>query len=149
MGKHSIVGVLLFIVTTLVQASPLVNNPLYCMMANIYHEARGEALEGKIAVANVVMNRVTDKNYPNNVCDVVYQRKQFSWTLDTDKLRKRVKFDYQTYKIAMKALTGKLVDYTQGATHYHTVKVNPYWTNNKVYLTRIGNHVFYKRTEAT
>ena len=140
------IGGLLLSLASLVHASPFTDNPLYCMMANIYHEARGEPIKGQMAVASVVMNRVAHKNYPDSVCDVVYQRKQFSWTLDTHKLRMTPKFDYQIYRVALMALKGHLIDYTGGATHFHTTAINPYWTESKVYLTTIGNHVFYKRS---
>ena len=53
---------------------------LGCLAMNIYHEARGEPVKGKLAVAAVTMNRVKAKYYPDTVCEVVWQRKQFSWT---------------------------------------------------------------------
>tara|TARA_B100000424_G_C22945216_1_gene503062 strand:+ start:2217 stop:2774 length:558 start_codon:yes stop_codon:yes gene_type:complete len=46
---------------------------LYCLAANSYFEARGETFDGKIAVAQVVINRVKSKNYPNTICEVVQQ----------------------------------------------------------------------------
>lgn len=141
------IGGLLLSLATLVSAQPLVDNPLYCMMKNIYHEARGEPLEGQIAVANVTMNRVAHSRFPNSVCEVVFQRKQFSWTLSRAKVNKQdIQFSDAIYTIALKAVTGRLVDYTGGATHYHTTAINPFWADSKVYLDTIGNHVFYKRS---
>jgi len=55
---------------------------LYCGAQNIYHESRGESNLGQIAVAHVVRNRVESPKYPNTVCEVVWQPKQFSWTHD-------------------------------------------------------------------
>jgi len=52
---------------------------MHCLAKNIYFEARGETLEGKIAVANVTMNRVASSNYPNTLCGVVYQAKYSKW----------------------------------------------------------------------
>ena len=52
---------------------------MHCLAKNIYFEARGETLEGKIAVANVTMNRVNSPNYPNTLCGVVYQAKHSKW----------------------------------------------------------------------
>ena len=52
---------------------------MHCLAKNIYFEARGESLRGKIAVANVTMNRVEDPNYPNTICGVVYQAKYSKW----------------------------------------------------------------------
>lgn len=53
---------------------------LNCMIENIYLEARGEDLKGKILVGSVVINRSKDKHYPSTICGVVYQPHQFSWT---------------------------------------------------------------------
>lgn len=52
---------------------------MHCLAKNIYFEARGETLDGKIAVANVTMNRVASSNYPNTLCGVVYQAKYSKW----------------------------------------------------------------------
>jgi len=54
---------------------------MHCLAKNIYFEARGETLKGKIAVANVTMNRVDSPNYPNTICGVVYQAKHSKWWL--------------------------------------------------------------------
>ena len=55
---------------------------ILCLAMNIYHEARGESIEGQIAVAVVTMNRVKESKWPNTPCEVVWQNKQFSWTKD-------------------------------------------------------------------
>ena len=55
---------------------------IHCLALNIYHEARGESLEGRLAVAAVTMNRVRDKRFPDRVCEGVWQPRQFSWTHD-------------------------------------------------------------------
>ena len=52
---------------------------LHCLATNIYHEARGESYQGKIAVANVVMNRIHSNRFPGTFCDVVYQAKYSTW----------------------------------------------------------------------
>jgi len=55
---------------------------VHCLALNIYHEARGETFEGKLAVAAVTLNRVRHKRFPDGVCEVVWQPRQFSWTHD-------------------------------------------------------------------
>jgi spore germination cell wall hydrolase CwlJ-like protein len=55
---------------------------MHCLAKNIYFEARGESLKGKIAVANVTMNRVDSPKYPNTICGVVYQAKHSKWWLE-------------------------------------------------------------------
>ena len=55
---------------------------MHCLAKNIYFEARGESTKGKIAVANVTMNRVDSPKYPNTICNVVYQAKHSKWWLE-------------------------------------------------------------------
>ena len=55
---------------------------LACLIQNGYHEARGESLLGIVAVTEVVLNRVDDNRWPDTVCEVVWQKNQFSWTTD-------------------------------------------------------------------
>ena len=117
-----------------------------CLALNIYHEARGEGLDGMMAVANVTMNRVRSSRYPASVCKVVYQPKQFSWTLDTT-LTPVLHFPPEIMRIASLAVTGNLVDITRGATHFHATRIQPYWASSKRKTVTIRNHVFYKPTK--
>jgi spore germination cell wall hydrolase CwlJ-like protein len=55
---------------------------MHCLAKNIYFEARGESNRGKVAVANVTMNRVDSPHYPNSICGVVYQAKHSTWWLE-------------------------------------------------------------------
>ena len=52
----------------------MLKTALMCLALNIYFEARNESIAGQIAVAEVTLNRVASKNYPNNVCGVIYQK---------------------------------------------------------------------------
>ena len=116
-----------------------------CIATAIYHEARGEPLEGMIAVANVIVNRMESRWFPSTACKVVYQRKQFSWTLFPSKLEPVEDFrNTDILKIAELALLGRLIDYTNGATHYHANYVRPYWKHTKTHTVTIGNHIFYR-----
>ena len=58
-----------------IEFNPELQDSQYCLAKNIYFEAGNQPVAGKIAVAQVVQNRVINKNYPNNICDVVYQAK--------------------------------------------------------------------------
>jgi spore germination cell wall hydrolase CwlJ-like protein len=118
---------------------------LYCLTKNIYHEARGESQLGKIAVAQVTMNRANHKTkWPSTVCDVVYQQvkgiPQFSWTtMDTKIVDKKA---WQEAKeIAFGVFTGKLFIKNFNFTYFHnkTIEHGQTKINHKV----IGNHVFY------
>ena len=110
---------------------------LQCLVLNTYHEARGEPVEGQIAVAQVVLNRVDHVNYPKTICRVVYQPRQFSWTLQQHKA-KIVWSEWQ------KSLDASVKAYNLpriNATHYHNLSVHPNW--NLVPVKTIKNHVFY------
>ena len=54
-------------------AEPKGDEQWRCLSEAIYHEARGESLEGKIAVAEVILNRMESDRYPSTVCGVVEQ----------------------------------------------------------------------------
>lgn len=115
-----------------------------CLAMNIYHESRNQILEGQLAVAHVTMNRVKHKYWPNEVCDVVYQKKQFSWTFlkkDTTPYEKDA-WD-QAIFIAKDVLYGNTIDPTEGATFFHTPSVKPSWAEQMQMSKKIGNHIFY------
>lgn len=134
---------------------------LKCLALNVYHEARGEPLAGQLAVANVTLNRVKSKRYPNTVCKVVYQKTcgkklkynaahnnctaQFTWTWDgaNDKPNETDAWN-ASMMVAARALTGKVKDNVKGAILYHTDKVNPYWAKKMERLVQIDDHIFYK-----
>ena len=66
-----------------------------CLATNIYHEARGESYAGKVAVANVTMNRVTSPKFPNTICDVVYQAQtKENWKGNTVPKRNKCQFSW-------------------------------------------------------
>jgi spore germination cell wall hydrolase CwlJ-like protein len=124
-----------------------------CLALNVYFEARGEPAEGQLAVAMVTMNRVKSRHYPNSVCGVVWQRKQFSWTHDgrsdrpTDirawKLAQKIaRFAYQRYgKLAER--TRNALDLTKGALHYYAPDLTqPYWAEAQSVTREIGGHIF-------
>lgn len=117
-----------------------------CLAKNIYFEARNESMKGQMAVAIVTLNRVKDPRYPNTVCGVVYDNKQFSWYSDGLSDRPRNKKSWNDIAIlasAMLAPDTTLYDYTYGSTHYHADYVAPYWKEYMVYKTTIDTHLFY------
>ena len=124
---------------------------ILCMAKNIYYEAAKEPFEGKLAVAQVTMNRANSVQFPKTVCEVVYQKVnhtyQFSW------VGERVgpvtnKYAWEECMIvARKALTeSRLHDiiYKTNAMYYHNTSVNPPWKLK--YVAKIGNHLFYTRS---
>jgi spore germination cell wall hydrolase CwlJ-like protein len=119
-----------------------------CMALNIYHEARNQSLHGQLAVGYVVINRVKSKHYPNNICQVIKQPKQFSWYSDgkPDTPFDRLALDI-AYRVARYVMVYRFNDITNGATHYHAtwMKKYPHWSKKLKKLAVIDNHVFYKR----
>lgn len=133
------------IVATAMLAPPVVDAEQHkCLALNIYHEARGEPVEGQIAVAHVTVNRVNHTNWPGTICEVVYEPKQFSWThtiknpLPTELLAWQ-----QAKSIATDVMTGVAADPTDTAVFYHASSVSPDWVEYMVLTDRIGDHLFY------
>ena len=78
-----------------------------CLARNIYHEARGESLQGQIAVAAVTVNRVLTKGYPSSICQVVYQPYQFSWVkelLKSKHFQRYLKRDHPLFPCALQQI---------------------------------------------
>jgi len=121
-----------------------------CMAKNLYYEAASESFEGKLAVAQVTMNRVNSSRFPSTVCEVVYQKTgktyQFSWVGENvGPIRSKYAWE-ECLIVAKKALTEhKLHDtiYKTQSMYYHNTSVNPGWKLK--YVTKIGNHLFYTK----
>jgi hypothetical protein len=128
---------------------------LICMALNDYWEARSEPMAGRIAVAQVVMNRAMDRRFPNNLCEVVKQnfhpgklnKCQFSWFCDDRPDTPHEAHAWRTsLKIAAAVLQkdSSIPDPTGGALWYHADHVRPSWTNGYETTTIIGSNVFYR-----
>lgn len=118
-----------------------------CMALNIYHEARGEPIRGQIAVAQVTLNRVELDHYPDTICGVVWQRRQFSWTHDglSDVPREHEAW-IRSQAVAQMVMEGwgEDTDITHGADHYHAHWVTPGWADPSKATVEIGVHTFYR-----
>lgn len=127
---------------------------LGCLAKNIYHEAGSEPFEGKVAVAQVTMNRTESGKFPGDVCQTIYQKNvvyekvicQFSWVCDRSIVDKKVAgtTNYQESMIAAQKVL--LEDYRlpglKDALYYHADYIDPKWGKTKV--AKIGRHIFYK-----
>ena len=134
-----------------------------CLSLNVYHESRSDNLAGRISVADVVLNRVDSKHFPDTICGVVHQAKtrvnwkgnvvpvrgmcHFSWYCDglsDEPLEEGAWKDAQI--VADLALNGGWRGISEGATHYHATYVEPNWINDRgmVPIGRIGQHKFYR-----
>ena len=123
---------------------------LECLASAIYYEAGSESLEGKRAVAQVILNRVAHPAFPNRVCGVVYQGSerrtgcQFSFTCDGSLDRRPSTGGWQSaYRIATHAFNGFVEPSVGLATHYHADYVVPYWAQSLDKIAVIGAHIFY------
>ena len=117
-----------------------------CLAMNVYWEARSEDTKGQLAVAEVTLNRVESEKYPDNICDVVWQRKQFSWTHDGKSDNpKHVKAWEKAQRIALFAMATSNKIVGDDVTHYHADYTQPYWTTSYERVAKVGTHIFYKR----
>lgn len=126
---------------------------LDCLARNIYHEAGYESFEGKVAVAQVTINRAESGQFPSDICQVVYQKNivyekvlcQFSWYCSTASLKKPMNGPVYTesMEVAKKVLLeGFRISSVKDALYYHADYVNPKW--GKQPIAKIGRHIFYK-----
>ena len=123
-----------------------------CLADAIYYEAGFEPMSGQRAVAQVILNRVRDPNFPKSVCGVVFQgfqRKtgcQFSFVCDGSMKRRppRPEQIFSARQIAQQALEGYVEKSVGTATHYHTDWVDPYWAPTLTKITQVGDHIFYR-----
>jgi spore germination cell wall hydrolase CwlJ-like protein len=132
-------------------AAPVADRALRCLTQAIYYEAGFEPMEGRYAVAQVILNRMRHPAYPNSVCGVVYQGSerrtgcQFSFTCDGSLHRAPDPRSWAVAReIATQALGGKVTSAVGMATHYHANYVSPYWAPKLTKLTKIGAHIFYR-----
>lgn len=118
---------------------------LNCMAEALYFEARGEGRKGQAAVAEVILNRVDSGRFPSNVCGVVNQPSQFSYTIGGRKAIRNKAVYMRVRQVAEAALSGAPRTLTGGATYFHTPAVRPAWAHRFQKTTRIGDHIFYRR----
>lgn len=124
----------------------------HCLTAGIYFEARGEPVRGQAAVAQVILNRVRNPAYPDTVCGVVYQNKEWrnrcQFSFACDRIKDRVR-DPRRWKIAQyvarETSQGRIwLKEVGSSTHYHATYVRPRWARTMEKVSKIGLHVFYR-----
>ncbi len=123
-----------------------------CLAEALYFEARGESAQGQTAVAEVILNRVDHRRWPNTICGVIEQNQhrknacQFSYICDglPERITERRAYS-QAKRIALDMVGGKPRTLTGGATHYHADFVSPGWARRLTKTTSIGTHIFYRK----
>jgi spore germination cell wall hydrolase CwlJ-like protein len=126
---------------------------LDCLARNIYHEAGYEPFEGKVAVAQVTINRTESGQFPSDICQVVHQKNvvyekvlcQFSWYCEQASLKKPMNGPVYTesMEVAKKVLLeGFRLPSVKEALYFHGDYINPGWKRERV--AKVGRHIFYK-----
>ena len=122
-----------------------------CLAQAVYFEARSEPFEGQVAVAYVILNRVKDRRYPDNICAVVFQNEkrrhqcQFSFACDglSDNPYEMVAWNIAR-RVAGGTLKNAASDVTARSTHYHAKYVQPRWAKYLQPTIQVGSHIFYR-----
>tara|TARA_R110000764_G_scaffold232610_1_gene325132 strand:+ start:6939 stop:7517 length:579 start_codon:yes stop_codon:yes gene_type:complete len=119
---------------------------LFCLAKNVFHEAGIETDMGKYAVAQVTLNRVKSKKYPNTICKVVLQRYQFSWANQKSKHwthPKGINWD-RSKAIAKRVIyENHRVKGLEHSEYYHADYVSPHWSRKMTPVATVGRHIFY------
>ena len=128
-----------------------VSDELYKVTEMVYFEARNLSFEGQLAVATVAVNRVYHKNYPDNLCDVVNQPKQFSYYSDgLPEVMEDLKSLETAREVANCIVKNECTLHSvREATHYYACKgfykiAPPYWAKDFKLIAEVGDHCFYK-----
>jgi len=124
---------------------------ILCLTQAIYYEAALEPTPGQEAVAQAVLNRMRNPDFPKSICGVVYQGSsqvtgcQFSFTCDGSKDRPPIApFWNRARQVAEQAVNGFVMAAVGTATHYHADYVFPRWGPTLVKIRQIGAHIFYR-----
>ena len=114
-----------------------------CLATAVYFESKGEPLDGQLAVAQVILNRVEDGRFGRDICAVVKAPKQFSFVRGGSMPAPTNMAQWETAKaIALIATTGSWPEIVPDATHFHATRVSPGWKLRRV--ATVGQHVFYR-----
>lgn len=121
-------------------------NPEKCLALAIYFEARNQPLAGRLAVAQVILNRVADKHFPSTVCAVIQQPHQFSFSRDG---RSDTPYDLRAYAdaetVAELMLNGLVYKPALDAEWYHDTSMHPVWADKLREILKVGDLIFYDR----
>ena len=131
---------------TAITALPSIDldDEMRCLATAVYYESKGEPIDGQLAVAQVILNRVQSGRFASNVCGVVYQRGQFSFTWDKRPDRPSNSMMWRTAQaVAVIAATDNWRQVVPDATHFHATRVAPGWSGLQR-VAAVGNHVFYR-----
>jgi N-acetylmuramoyl-L-alanine amidase len=125
-------------------SSDELSRELQCLAGAIYFEAKGESLEGQLAVGRVIVARSKSGRFPDSYCGVVYQRSQFSFIRGNrmPKIDKSSRNWTNAVRMARAAHEGSMKSPVEGALFFHAAHASPNWRLKRI--ARIDNHIFYR-----
>lgn len=117
---------------------------MQCLAGTVYFESKGESLRGQLAVARVVMARAKSSRFPDSICGVVYQRKQFSFVRGGKMPRINKSHQHWRNAVAISkiAMNDAWKSPVEGALFFHARYVSPGWRLTR--MATIENHIFYR-----
>ena len=129
-----------------VDAPATLSRQLECLAGAVYFEARGEPIEGQLAVAQVIINRAESSAFPSDYCGVVTQRSQFSFVKNgvIPSRRSNAAAWERARKIARIAHEGMWNSAADDSLYFHATYVKPSWARKKVARATIKTHIFYR-----
>lgn len=130
-----------------VDSIELTDKEIACLERNIYFEAGIESYDGKLAVAQVTLNRLNTERWGNNLCNVVYAKAQFSWTLysKNKQYTPTGKLWDESKQVARDVINGVRIKGLEKSLYYHADYINtPIWADNIRECKQIGKHIFYE-----
>ena len=116
----------------------------YMLALNMYREARGESLQGQLAVAEVTLNRVKHKSFPSTICSVISQKNQFTWYAKQGISNPNTKKFKEMLSLSRAILSNKVQLPKTGALYFVNSSTRPSFLRNKKHVADIDNHSFYK-----
>lgn len=122
---------------------------LDCLASNIYFESRNQPSIGQLAVGITTYIRSVEARWPDSICGVVHQPRQFSWVNDSKQSQHISTSDFSylgALELASDILAGEYDNILPifAPTHFHTTRVNPSWNKNLDRLAVINDHIFYQ-----
>jgi spore germination cell wall hydrolase CwlJ-like protein len=114
-----------------------------CLAKVVHHEASNQSLEGQLAVAQLIINRLKSPEFPKTICSVVNQRGQF---FETASYRTPASSSLWKVSVAIARIAreGVMPEVAPGALFYHAYYVQPGWSHRMVRVAKIGDHIFYR-----
>ena len=120
-----------------------IGDEAHCLAIAVYFESKGEPLDGQLAVAQVIVNRMEDGRFGRSICAVVKAPRQFSFVKDGAIPTPTNHNAWETAKaVALIAISGSWPEIAPDATHFHATRVNPGWKLRRI--ATVGQHVFYR-----